>query len=195
MPDWQIDIDWHGLPSLISSCQCSANPPMQDQSDANRDPHLDWRCPVNPRNSRPILCNAYANSAPIEAQTIRLSVANSMSIGHHSAANPMSIQCQRLDRHASLWGQCAANPMSILCQSIANPLPILCQPAQPIFCQSSINQMPIHRQSIANPLSASSADPSSFLRQSSANLVTICCQSFANRVPIWCQSIANSVPI
>ena len=117
VPDWQIDIDWHGLPSLISSCQCSANPPIPCQSYANPDPILDWRCLVNPRKSRSILCNSNVNSTPIEAQTLN----SSASLARQSIANqgqsiavPVPIRCQFI-----------ANRISTHCQSDANPVPIL----------------------------------------------------------------------
>ena len=155
VPDWKIDIDWLGLPGPISSRQCSANLPIQHKSYANRDPILDWRCLVNPRKSRSILCNAHVNSAPIEAQTHRLSVANPMPIGHQSAANPMSIpyhfwvnalpiQCQSV--RASIHRQSIANRMSIRRQSDVSPMSIRCKSianTKSIFYQSSANRMSI----------------------------------------------------
>ena len=86
------------VPEAISSRQCSANTPIQGQSNANRDPVLDWRFLVNPRKSRSILCNANTNSVPIGAQTDSSSVANPMPIG----ANPLPIHCQS-----------SANPVAI----------------------------------------------------------------------------------
>ena len=166
VPDWKIDIDWLGLPGPISSRQCSANLPIQHKSYANRDPILDWRCLVNPRKSRSILCNAHVNSAPIEAQTHRLSVANPMPIGHQSAANPMSIPYH--------FG--------------VNALPIQCQSVRAsIHRQSSANPLPIHCQSDAKPMSTR--------RQSDVNPMSIRCQSIANTKSIFYQSSANRMSI
>ena len=150
MADWQIDRDWRRLamvPEAISSRQCSANTPIQGQSNANRDPVLDWRFLVNPRKSRSILCNANTNSVPIGAQTDSSSVANPMPIGANplpihcqSGANPLPIRCQS---DVSQLSRSFANRVIIWCQSFANRVPI--------ECQSIANQSPIYRQSIANP--------------------------------------------
>ena len=194
MADWQIDRDWRRLamvPEAISSRQCSANTPIQGQSNANRDPVLDWRFFVNPRKSRSILCNANTNSVPIGAQTDSSSVANPMPIGanplpihRQSCANPLPIRCQS---DVSQLSRSFANLVPIHRQSIANQWPIRCQPPQPIHRQSSANLVPILQpiecQSFANlvPIEC----------QSSANPMQIHCQSSTNRMPIWCQSSAN----
>ena len=176
MADWQIDRDWRRLamvPEAISSRQCSANTPIQGQSNANRDPVLDWRFLVNPRKSRSILCNANTNSVPIGAQTNSSSVANPRPIG----ANPLSIRCQSV-----------ANPLPIRCQSDVSQLSRSFANRVIIWCQSFANRVPIHRQSIANPWPIRCQPPQPIHRQSSANLVPIL-------QPIECQSFANPLPI
>ena len=200
------------VPEAISSRQCSANTPIQGQSNANRDPVLDWRFLVNPRKSRSILCNANTNSVPIGAQTNSSSVANPRPIGANplpihcqSGANPLPIRCQsdvsQLSRSFAnrviIWCQSFANRVPIECQSIANPLPIRSQSdvselsqsfanRVPILGQLSANRVPIRCRLCANPFTIS-ADPSPIKCQSSANPVPIECQSGAKPVPIRCQ--------
>ena len=164
------------VPEAISSRQCSANTPIQGQSNANRDPVLDWRFLVNPRKSRSILCNANTNSVPIGAQTNSSSVANPMPIG----ANPLPIHRQS-----------CANPLPIRCQSDVSQLSRSFANRVIIWCQS----FAIEYQSSANPLPIRSQSDGSELSQSFANRVPILGQLSANRVPIRCQSNANPVPI
>ena len=138
MADWQIDRDWRRLamvPEAISSRQCSADPPIQGQSNANRDPVLDWRFLVNPRKSRSILCNANTNSVPIGAQTNSSSIANPRPIG----ANPLPIHCQS-----------CANPLPIRCQSDVSQLSRSFANRVIIWCQSFANRVPIEYQSSTN---------------------------------------------
>ena len=166
----------------ISSRQCSANTPIQDRSNANREPVLDWQFLVNPRKSRSILCNANANSLPIEAQTDRSSVANPMPIGHQSAANPVQMASQSGENPVPIPSQSCSNLVSICfhftLQCGYNPSPIYCL-VNPWPIRYDGYSVPIRFQSEVNPRLH-------IIHQSISNHIPI--YELNANLPIQCQS-------